>query len=70
MKRKLIAASLAVLAGSGILLCAGIPFAEPDRNGGHPGWGSLWRAGEAPQYQGGKSIEITYGRPIKRGHDL
>jgi hypothetical protein len=26
--------------------------------------------GEAPQYQGGKWIEITYGRPIKRGRDL
>ena len=25
---------------------------------------------EAPQYQNGKWIEITYGRPIKRGRDL
>jgi hypothetical protein len=25
---------------------------------------------DEPQYQGGKWIEITYGRPIKRGRDL
>ena len=31
--------------------------------------GKYVAGGEAPQYQNGKWIEITYGRPIKRGRD-
>jgi hypothetical protein len=32
--------------------------------------GKYVAGGEAPQYQNGKWIEITYGRPIRRGRDL
>ena len=32
--------------------------------------GKYVAGGEAPQYQNGKWIEISYGRPIKRGRDL
>jgi hypothetical protein len=32
--------------------------------------GGKYGAGNEPSYEGGKWIEITYGRPIKRGRDL
>jgi hypothetical protein len=70
MKRKLIAASVAVLAGSGILLAQGFRSPSPTGTAATQVGGKYVAGGEAPQYQGGKWIEITYGRPIKRGRDL
>jgi hypothetical protein len=32
--------------------------------------GKYVKGAEGPEYQGGKWIEISYGRPIKRGRDL
>ena len=70
MKRKLIAASLAVLAAGGMLLAQGSRSPSPTGTAATQVGGKYVPGGEAPQYQGGKWIEITYGRPIKRGRDL
>jgi hypothetical protein len=70
MKRKLIAASLAVLAAGGILPAQGFRSPSPTGTAATQVGGKYVPGGEAPQYQGGKWIEITYGRPIKRGRDL
>ena len=70
MKRKLIAASLAMLAAGGVLLAQGFRSPSPTGTAATQVGGKYVPGGEAPQYQGGKWIEITYGRPIKRGRDL
>src|SRR6476660_1898534 len=52
------------------------PFAQGTRIASPPGVASTEIRGkyrgssDEPVYQGGKWIEITYGRPIKRGRDL
>jgi hypothetical protein len=70
MKRKLIAASLAVVAAGGILVAQGPRSPSPTGTAATQVGGKYVPGGEAPQYQGGKWIEINYGRPIKRGRDL
>src|SRR5206468_12988129 len=44
--------------------------ASPDGVSAAQVGGKYVRGNEAPVYQGGKWIEILYGRPLKRGRDL
>jgi len=59
MKRKLIAASLAMLAAGGVLLAQGFRSPSPTGTAATQVGGKYVPGGEAPQYQGGKWIEIT-----------
>src|SRR5438552_948144 len=43
---------------------------SPDGSAATQVQGKYVGGGDEPIYQGGKWIEITYGRPIKRGRDL
>ncbi len=73
MTRRLMAIALAVVATGGVL------FAQGGGRPASPAGSSATQVGgqyakppgaDEPVYQGGKWIEITYGRPIKRGRDL
>ena len=64
------------LASAVILVCSALAAAQGDRPASPAGSSATQVGGkyvtgpEGPVYQGGKWIEITYGRPIKRGRDL
>src|ERR1043166_3539472 len=71
MTRRLIAMTAVAVAVSATL------FAQGGRRPASPAGSSAAQVGgkyvpgqEGPVYQGGKWIEITYGRPIKRGRDV
>jgi hypothetical protein len=73
MTRRLIATALAVVATGGVL------FAQGGGRPASPAGSSATQVGgkyakppgaDEPVYQGGKWIEITYSRPIKRGREL
>ena len=67
----LTAAALAVaLALSGDSLIAQFRQASPEGTAATQVRGKYVGGGDEPRYEGGKWIEITYGRPIKRGRDL
>jgi hypothetical protein len=70
MTRKVIAAIAAALATGGLILAQGFRSPSPTGAAATQVGGKYVQGGEAPQYQNGKWIEITYGRPIKRGRDL
>jgi len=70
MKRKLIAAVFATSATAGFVFAQGFRSPSPSGTAATQVGGKYVAGGEAPQYQNGKWIEITYGRPIKRGRDL
>src|SRR5438270_3174053 len=65
-----------VLAGAMVLALAGGLHAQRERPASPDGTaatevrGKYVGGGDEPVYRGGKWIEITYGRPIKRGRDL
>jgi hypothetical protein len=69
MMKNLIAAAAAVLATSGLLFAQGGRPASPAGTAATEVQGKYDNAAE-PSYKGGKWIEITYGRPIKRGRDV
>ena len=58
------------LALSGDSLIAQFRQASPDGTATTQVRGKYVGGGDEPRYEGGKWIEITYGRPIKRGRDL
>jgi len=73
MTRRLMAIALAVVATGGVL------FAQGRGRPASPAGSSATQVGgkyakppgaDEPVYQGGKWIEITYGRPIRRGRNL
>ncbi len=68
--RKLIAAG--VIVGATAAALSGQPLRSPSPSGvaSTQVGGRYVPGGEAPEYRNGKWIEITYGRPIKRGRDL
>jgi hypothetical protein len=68
--RKLIAVGAVIGAVSVLLAAQGGKPASPTGTAATQVGGRYVPGGEAPQYQNGKWIEITYGRPIKRGRDL
>lgn len=68
MRGKLIAAAMMI--GCSVLVFAQERPASPEGTAATQVGGKYVPAAEAPVYQGGKWIEISYGRPIKRGRDL
>jgi hypothetical protein len=68
--RKLIAVGAVIGAMSVFLAAQGGKPASPTGTAATQVGGRYVPGGEAPQYLNGKWIEITYGRPIKRGRDL
>src|SRR6516165_381774 len=77
MTRNVMAGTVALLAiGAGLLAQTGGRPMSPDGTAQAQVLGK-WEKGERPaftlgreNYQGGKWIEITYGRPLQRGRDL
>ena len=70
MMRKLIATGVALSAMSALLLAQAYRSPSPTGVSATQVGGKYVAGREAPEYQNGKWIEISYGRPIKRGRDL
>lgn len=70
MRRTLFAIALAFIAAHPALVAQGGRPASPDGVSAAQVGGRYVAGGEAPTYQGGKWIEILYGRPLKRGREL
>lgn len=68
--RRIIAASAAVVAAATFAVAQGGRPASPPGSSAIQTGGKYVPGQDGPVYQGGKWIEITYGRPIKRGRDL
>jgi hypothetical protein len=68
MKRMMMGVATAVVA-AGLMVSAQERMASPAGTAATEIGGKYNNAAE-PEYVGGKWIEITYGRPIKRGRDL
>jgi hypothetical protein len=64
------AAVIGVVALAGGVLGQGSRLASPAGTAATEIRGKYVGGGDGASYQGGKWIEITYGRPIKRGRDL
>jgi hypothetical protein len=70
MTRKWIAAGAMALAMSAFVLAQDGRPASPDGTAAVQVGGKYVTGSEGPEYKGGKWIEITFGRPIKRGRDV
>lgn len=70
MTRTLLAGVLGVMVMSASVGAQDRRPASPSGTAATEVSGSYVPGGDAPVYRGGKWIEITYGRPIKRGRDL
>ena len=70
MKRKLIATGAAALAMAALVFAQGGRPASPAGTAATEIGGKYDTSGAEPVYKGGKWIEVTYGRPIKRGRDV
>jgi hypothetical protein len=62
-------AAVAFVAGAGLIAQAGRP-ASPAGTAATEIGGRYDTSGAEPVYKGGKWIEVSYGRPIKRGRNL
>src|SRR5438067_13269348 len=70
MKSSLIAAGIAAVALTAGAIAQGGKPASPAGTAATEVLGKYDTSGAEPVYKGGKWIEITYGRPIKRGRKL
>src|SRR6476660_2422635 len=70
MTSRLIAAGAVALACSVVTMAQGGRPASPAGTAATEVGGKYDTSGSEPVYKGGKWIEITYGRPIKRGRDV
>jgi len=70
MRRKLLATGAAALAMGALMFAQGGRPASPAGTAATEIGGKYDPNAAEPTYKGGKWIEITYGRPIKRGRDL
>jgi hypothetical protein len=70
MTRTVMVTSAAALALSAALVAQGGRPASPAGSAATEVGGKYDTSGAEPVYKGGKWIEITYGRPIKRGRDV
>jgi hypothetical protein len=70
MTGKLMAAGLAAVAMSVTILAQGGRPASPGGSAAAQVGGKYVSGSEGPEYKGGKWIEITSGRPLKRGRDV
>ena len=70
MTRKLIATGAMAIAMSAFVLAQGGRPASPTGTTATEIGGKYDTSGAEPVYKGGKWIEVTFGRPIKRGRDV
>lgn len=70
MRRTGIATALGALALGSMLTGQGGRPASPTGTAATEIGGKYDTSGQEPVYKGGKWIEVTYGRPIKRGRDV
>jgi hypothetical protein len=70
MRRNVFAAALAIAVSAAALVAQGNRPASPAGTAATEVLGKYDTSGSEPVYKGGKWIEITYGRPIKRGRNL
>ena len=70
MTRRLIATGAAAFAMSALVLAQGGRPASPAGTAATEIGGKYDTSGDEPVYKGGKWIEISYGRPIRRGRDV
>ena len=71
MTRRLIpTAVMAIAMGAALIAQGNRRPASPAGSSAAQVGGKYVPSGDGPVYQGGKWIEITYGRPIKRGRDV
>jgi hypothetical protein len=70
MTRKVLAVAAAAFAASTVMMAQGNRPASPAGTAATEVQGKYDTSGAEPIYKGGKWIEITYGRPIKRGRAL
>ena len=70
LKRKLMAMGTTTLAMGALMFAQGGRPASPAGTAATEIGGKYDTSGDEPVYKGGKWIEITYGRPIKRGRDV
>ena len=70
MTRRLFAIGAAVATAGALALAQGRRPASPAGSAVAEVGGKYVPGPEGPVYQGGKWIEITYGRPLKRGREL
>jgi hypothetical protein len=70
MTRRWIAAGAIALAMSTFVLAQDARSASPAGTAAAQVGGKYVSGPEGPEYKGGKWIEITFGRPIKRGRDV
>jgi hypothetical protein len=70
MIRRLMATGAAALMMGALVFAQGNRPASPAGTAATQVGGKYVPGSEAPVYQGGKWIELTFGRPIKRGRDV
>src|SRR5205809_7117432 len=70
MTRKLLATAAVAFAVSAGVIAQGNRPERPTGTAATEVMGKYDTSGAEPVYKGGKWIEITYGRPIKRGRNL
>jgi hypothetical protein len=70
MIRRVIFTAAAVVAASTFVVAQGGRPASPPGTAAAQVGGKYVPGQEGPVYQGGKWIEVTFGRPIKRGRDV
>jgi len=70
MKRSVMAIAAGVFLAAAFVSAQGGRPASPAGSAVAQVGGKYVSGPEGPEYQGGKWIEITYGRPLKRGRDL
>jgi hypothetical protein len=70
MIRKALATSIGILAVSALVLAQGGRPASPAGSAAAQVGGKYVPSQDGPVYQGGRWIEVTFGRPIKRGRDV
>jgi DUF2911 family protein len=70
MTRRVIAVAALAIAAATYVAAQGTRPASPDGTSATQIRGKYVPGNDGATYQGGKWIEITYGRPIKRGRDL
>ena len=70
MRPRLILATAAILACGALLAGQGERLLSPAGSSATHVGGKYVNGPDGPVYQGGKWIEVTYSRPIKRGRDL
>src|ERR1041384_813850 len=70
MRRMIWIVAMAALAGTALVAQTDERLASPAGSSAMQVGGKYEPGSDGPVYKGGKWIEVTYGRPIKRGRDV